>query len=140
MCTGLEIMAVASVAQGIGGFMQGQQAAGQYEKRAGQILESSKQEMRQTGKAQARRLGSQKTGYAKAGVAMTGSAATFTQEQMKQDELELLTQKYNAQLGIQDEFAKAKESRMQGIKSLIGGGAGATSALMQRPQGFSLGS
>jgi hypothetical protein len=131
MCVEMLLFA-ASAAKGVGDFMQGQDAANQYEKRAGQILESSKQNMRQTGKAQARRLGSQKAGYSKAGVAMTGSPLAFTEEQMKQDELEILTQKYNAQLGIGDEFNKAKESRVKAIGGLVGG--------LTKGAGYALGS
>jgi len=121
MFTGLEIMAIAGLAQGVGGFLSGQDTANQYTDQAGQILESAKQGMRKTAKAQSRRLGSQKAGYAVAGVAQSGSAEVLSNEQIKQDELEILTQKYNAQLGIKQSFQQANQARMQGTMSLIKG-------------------
>ena len=131
MCAGPEIMLIAGLAQSAGGVIQGFDAASQYEDRANQILESSKDQMRQGSKARERRRGAQSAAFAKGGVKMTGTAKVFTQQQIEQDEQELLKQKYNAQLEIKDTFKQAQEARTQGIVSGISGATGAVSNFNQ---------
>lgn len=121
MCTGAEIMAVGSVVKGVGGMASKFSLANDYEDRATDILESSKDTMQRSSKVRERRRGVMRAAYAKGGVEMTGTARTLTDEQIRADEKELLRQKYNAQLEVSQAYEQAQEARKQGIFSLVGG-------------------
>jgi hypothetical protein len=122
MCTGFEIMAVASAAQGIGGMLSGNDEAKQYKTRAGQVLQSGMQEIDQAAYEMDRYRGSQKAAYGKAGVKMKGSAARTLEEQLYQDEKTLLTAKYNTMMGVKDNLNAYKSKKMEGVNALISGG------------------
>ena len=129
MCTGLEVMAVANLAQGVGGFFRESNVAEQREARMGQIAESASQSIRQKATAQARRRGAQKAAFGKAGVTLTGAARQVLEEQIEQDELELYTDRYNAQLQIGAEAEQAAEARTRAVTQLLQSGAQAGSNL-----------
>ena len=122
MCTGMEIMMVASAAQGIGGMLSSNDEAKQYKTRAGQVLQSGMQEIDQAAYEMDRYRGSQKAAYGKAGVKMKGSAARTLEEQLYQDEKTLLTAKYNTMMGVKDNLNAYKSKKMEGVNALISGG------------------
>ena len=122
MCTGMEILAVASAAQGIGGMMSADSEAGQYKTRAKQVLQSGMQEIDQAAYEQSRYRSQQKSAYGKAGVKLKGSARTVLDEQLMQDEKTLLTMKYNTMLGVKDNLNAYKSKKTEGVNALISGG------------------
>lgn len=122
MCTGMEIAAIGSVAQGVGGFIQQQNLAEQYERRADEILSNSIENMRISAKQRERARGSLRAAYGKAGVTLTGTAKVVSEEQLRQDELALLNEKYNAQLAITQAQDEAKKARFKAISGVIGSG------------------
>ena len=129
MCTGGEIFAAASIAQGVGGFLRSSDVADQRVERMGQVASSAAQSIRQKAKAQARRRGAQAAAFSKAGVRMTGTAKQVIEEQIAQDELDLLTDKYNAQLQIGAEAQQAEQASMMGISQLASGALQASRSL-----------
>ncbi len=131
MCTGAEIMAVASVVQGVGALKQSEDLASQYERRADQILESSKEQMRQGAKGRERARSRLRAGYGKAGVTMTGTAKKLEEEQIRQDEMELLKQKYNAEIAVVEQQGAADEVRRSGLRKAIGYGTQGIGGLAQ---------
>lgn len=141
MCTGFEILAGANFVKGVGGFLAGKDEEKQRKSRVGEILESSKQEMKQTARAQSRRIGSQKAAFGKAGVKLKGSAAKFIEEQRRQDEIELLNQQFNTELDVRTELQKGRQARTRGALSLVSGVTDSFSALGKagRLKGFALG-
>jgi hypothetical protein len=118
----MEIMMVASAAQGIGGMLSSNDEAKQYKTRAGQVLQSGMQEIDQAAYEMDRYRGSQKAAYGKAGVKMKGSAARTLEEQLYQDEKTLLTAKYNTMMGVKDNLNAYKSKKMEGVNALISGG------------------
>lgn len=125
MCTGMEIMAVAKAAQGVGGMLSADSEAKQYKTRAGEVLKSGMAEIDQAAYEMDRYRGSQKAAYGKAGVKMKGSAARTLEEQLYQDEKTLLTAKYNTMLGVKDNLNAYKGAKTKGVNALISGMAGA---------------
>lgn len=119
MCTGAEIMLASSAISAGGSLLGGMQQSSQYNKRAGDIATSTIDTMRQTAYAQGRRLSSQRAAIGKAGIKTTGSAAVLLEEQAKQDEMELLRQKFSGELAIKENKALAKESAMKGLTSAL---------------------
>lgn len=122
MCTGAELMGFGSIITGAGKGASAFSLANNYEDRAKDILASSLDSMRQGAKGRERARGRLRAAYAKSGVTMTGTAKTLTQEQIRQDELELLKEKYNAQLEVTSAYEKADEARKGGIMSMVTGG------------------
>lgn len=125
MCTGAEIMMASSAISAGGSLFGGMQQAGQYNKRAGDIATSTIDTMRQTAYAQGRRFAAQKAAIGKAGIKATGSAGVLLEEQAKQDEMELLRQRFSGELAVKENKALAKESTMKGLMGAVGqiGGA-----------------
>jgi len=121
MCTGMEMMGFAGLAQGASGAMTANSEAGQYKTRAGQVLQSGMQEIDQAAYQQSRYRGEQKAAYGKSGVKMTGSAKTLTDEQLLQDEKTLLTMKYNTMLGVQDNLNAYKSKKGEATNALLTG-------------------
>jgi len=82
----------------------------QYKKQIGQILQNTQLDIQQTRTAQGRRLDLQRANYGKAGVKMTGSAVDLINEQIAQDELELLSKRYEAKIKIGDSAAGMRQA------------------------------
>jgi hypothetical protein len=119
-------MSVASDALGgIGSIVSGQNQSSQYEKRAIQIGDNARSQIRQTSKALDRRRGATAAAYGKQGVTLKGTAGRYLQEQIMQDELELLNIQKGAMVNIENEITKADESRRTGI---LGGAQGSIRA------------
>lgn len=104
-----------------GNFLSAQDTAKQQAKQAGEILANAKEEAKQTSKAQQRRRGAMRAAYAKQGVKVTGTAAVLIDEQVRQDDLELLKIKHNAQLQADAKIAEAKQTKQKALIDLIGG-------------------
>lgn len=122
MCTGAEILAVAGAVKSVGKAASAFSLANDYEDRASDILASSKDAMRQSSKGRERARGRLRAAYAKSGVEMTGTAKVMTQEQIRQDEMELLKERYNAQLKVTSEYQRADEARKGGLMDLFSAG------------------
>jgi len=120
MCSldGNTLSGVGSVVGGVGDLLAGTGEAKAHRKRMGRIMESTRDQLNQMDKAQSRRRGAQRAAYGKAGVKLTGSAKRLMEEQLKEDELELLKTKYNAQLKIDDAKDSAKSAINQGLMGL----------------------
>lgn len=125
MCTGAEIMMASSAISAGGSLLGGMQQSSQYNKRAGDIATSTIDTMRQTAYAQGRRLASQKAAIGKAGIKTSGSAAVLLEEQAKQDEMELLRQKFSGELAVKENKALAKESVTKGLMGAVSSIGGA---------------
>lgn len=92
--------------------------------RAGEILANAKDEMNQLAKAQERRLGTQRAAYGKQGVKLAGTAQRLEFEQIAQNERDLLSIKWNADLEARAEVNEAKKIRKAGQKAFVKGTIG----------------
>ena len=75
---------------------------------AGQILDSAKADGEQLQKSQKRRLSGMRAAYAKSGVKLTGTAKKLIEEQVREDDLESVKLKYNAQIASKQKLSEAK--------------------------------
>lgn len=120
MCTGAEILFIGQSVQAVGGLLSAGNEASQYSNRAGEILANAKEEVEHTSKIQERRRGGIRAAYGKSGVKLAGTAKKFIDAQIKEDERELLSIRYNASLQAKDSIAKASSVKVKGFSNLLG--------------------
>lgn len=102
----------------LGSFQEASNIADQREKRAGQILQATKQTIQLKALEQGRALGAKKAAIGRAGVGISGSAAKFISQQERLDEMALEAAKQRGVLEIGGELSAAQQQKTVGGAAL----------------------
>ncbi len=138
LTTGENMKSVASILGDVGEFTSQKDVQKQYKEQLDQIVNNTKLDIEQTAYRQERFRAGQKANYGKAGVKMTGSAVDLINEQIKQDEIELLNKKYEANIRIKDVTGASRQAGNRANTALSTGLAKAAE-LYNVNKGFGLG-